>query len=137
MAQTPNQLTTAATCFARSIPQGDQWGILIYLFQQIAGMNQTPEQLVANSNCFIQSIPRGDQVGVLIYLAEQILVNGGTGGGGVGAVMTGTAANPITAAIVPANQNAGAIYYQVPGDGTGTDVWLWDTFLANWSQLSV
>jgi hypothetical protein len=140
MAQTPNQLTIAAKCFSQSIPKGDQWGVLIYLFNIVSGMNLTPKQLQSAAACYTQSIPRGDQLGVLVYLANVIAAGGGTGGG-VGAVLSGTQQNPNGGGgnqpIVPVQPNAAAIYYQDPLAGTGSDWWQWDIIEQTWVQFSV
>jgi hypothetical protein len=82
MASSVNQLVVASSCFARAVPQGDQWAVLIYLFNSIAGTGMTPEQLTVAAKCFSRSIPQGDMLAVLLYVSNQILLNGGTGGGG-------------------------------------------------------
>jgi hypothetical protein len=78
----------------------------------------------------------------------QIIANGITGGGGsspaqIGFVYTGAYANPNQqtgrpgSTLVPSNPNAAAIFYQIPADGTGSNVWTWDSSLQTWNQYSV
>jgi hypothetical protein len=44
--------------------------------------------------------------------------------------------NPNTAGIIPAAPTAGAIWYQIPSAGTGTNQWTWDINLTVWRQTS-
>jgi len=85
MASTPNQLAIAAACFAREIPQGDQLGCAIYLWNIMAGLNLTPNALRAASKCFTAAggFPAGDQMGALLYLINQSGGGGGGSGGGL------------------------------------------------------
>ena len=72
-----------------------------------------------------------------LALLQVIAQNIGSGGGGSIQTVVGFPQNPNTGAIVPANPAIGAIYYQDPIAGTGTDVWLWGVVQQRWSQLSV
>lgn len=71
-----------------------------------------------------------------LALLQIIANNIGTSGGGGGGALTGASANPNTGGVVPSNTSAGAIYYQVPSDGSGTNVWIWDIVTQAWRQFS-
>jgi hypothetical protein len=47
------------------------------------------------------------------------------------------AADPNVAGITPTVTSQGAIFYQDPATGTGTNVWTWSITNQNWVQFSV
>lgn len=67
---TIDDLEQAAACM-KCIPRGEQPEVIIYLLNQISGLNLTPEQLMANAACY-KCIPQGMQAEVQTYLLNVI-----------------------------------------------------------------
>lgn len=73
----PKDLMEAAKCYS-TIPTGKQMEVMIYLLNQISGLDLTPKELMEAAKCF-ETIPKGKQNEIITYLLCQN-ANGGSGG---------------------------------------------------------
>lgn len=93
------------------------------------------QTLIKNAACFACLSPGEWEVLELQLLCE--ILNAGSSSVGSIQVLTTTDTNPNTATIKPANLTMGAIWYQDPAGGTGTNTWTWSVTNQNWSQIIV
>jgi hypothetical protein len=91
------------------------------------------QTLLRNAACFGCLSPGEWDILELQLLCE--ILNASSGGATI-QVISSADLNPNTAAILPANQALGAIWYQTPSLGSGSNVWTWDTATQTWSQFS-
>jgi hypothetical protein len=131
MAQTPQQLVTAAACYDCQIADGIENAVIIYLLNQIAATGMTPQQLVTAASCYDCQIPAGYVGPIMIYLLGQILANGGGGGGGAVQVLNGATLIPGS---TPTNTAQPAVYYSTTSHPS---FYTWDTNLQSWTQVIV
>lgn len=89
------------------------------------------QSLLSSAACFLCQ-PPGVQAALELQLLCEILNAGGGGGGSVQLLST-TAADPNVAAIVPANTNAAAEFYQDPSI-TIFNRWSWSIADQVWVQ---
>lgn len=67
----PKELMESAKCY-ETIPMGKQMEVMIYLLNQISGMDLTPKQLMEEAKCF-ETIPPSKQQEVIAYLLCQVV----------------------------------------------------------------
>ena len=91
----------------------------------------------ACANDFVQLATTDPKLAKAVALQLLCNISQNGGGGGSGSLLTSNDLNPNTAGIVPSSLNSGAIWYQDPAGGTGSNVWLWSKTNQNWSQFSV
>lgn len=66
----PKDLMESAKCYS-TIPTGKQMEVMIYLLNQISGLDLTPKELMEAAKCY-ETIPPGTQLAVISYLLCQL-----------------------------------------------------------------
>ncbi len=127
-----SDLSRDAICLVGFSPPQSQAIRIALLCAYLNGttMNCDPDTLADAAKCYV-GIPPAFRDAIEIYLLCQ-LVNGGSGSV---QVLTTSDINPNTASIVPDDQTKAAFWYQIPSDGSGTNLWTWDTNLLSWNQV--
>ena len=70
MSTTPNQVAIAAGAY-QGLSEGQSLAAMVYLLNQISGLNLTPEQIAKNSACYMCS-DQGALLAQIVYLLNQI-----------------------------------------------------------------
>lgn len=119
---TTQEAIEGAICIDCAIPKGLQIPVLIWLYQQIAGVS-TIQEMIDGAVCIDCTIPKGMQIPVLIGL-----VNAGGSGGGSGQVVALSGSNAPSSP--PTDPTLAAVAYNgVP------NLWVWDVATAAWFQI--
>lgn len=69
---TANDLAANSECY-KKISQGDRDAVMIYLLNNISGLNLTPDQLISAAACYAERIEPHMQGAVIMYLLCQIV----------------------------------------------------------------